>query len=115
MSPEVVKKISSPGPVFLIIPLIIVVVFMLSYQQSKEDNNRIDCLTHKVTLEELRSLSAGKGTIITQQDVDKINQKPLCKDICLEQIKYSNAFPNWKANSDIRNTCKEIGLPLPIK
>jgi hypothetical protein len=115
MSPEIVKKISSPGPVFLIIPFIIVVIFMLTYQQSNDENNKIDCLTHKVTIEELRSLSTGKGTTITQQDVDKINQKPLCKDICLEQIKYSNAFPNWRANSDMRNTCKEIGLPLLIK
>ena len=115
MSPEVVKKISSPGPVFLIIPLIIVIVFILSYQTSNNEDNKIDCLTHKVTIEELRSLSVGKGTTITQQDVDKINQKPLCKDICLEQMKYSNEFPNWQANNDMRNTCKEIGLPLPIK
>ncbi|MCX6738121.1 MAG: hypothetical protein NTY11_01740 [Candidatus Parcubacteria bacterium] len=111
MSPEIVKKPSTLGPVFLVIPLIIVVVFMISYQSSNNqntENNKIDCVVSKVNAGELASLSARKIA-------EEINQKPLCKDVCLEQIKYSKVFSDWQASNDMRNICKGIGLPLPIK
>jgi len=98
----------------LVIPFIIVVLFMINFNRSNNENNKIDCLTHKVTIEELISLSTGTETAVTQEDVERINQKPLCRDICLEQIKYSKENLDWQANNDLRNICREIGLPLSI-
>ncbi|MBU4023050.1 hypothetical protein KJ591_01655, partial [Patescibacteria group bacterium] len=104
MSPPIVEKISSPGPVFLIIPFIIVVLFMINFNRTNNGNDKIDCLTHSVTFGELTSLST--GTVVTQEDVDEINQKPLCRDICLEQIRYSKENPHWQANNGLRNICR---------
>lgn len=83
--------------------------------QNNSDDSGM-CLMHKITLEEAIEISKGTGVAPTQETVDEINKKrPLCRDVCQEQIKYSEENTDWWAEDDLRKICEEIGLPLPVK
>lgn len=104
--------------------LILLTLFFINLRDTKPDfdttNNvttdgdKSDCLMEKMTLESLKQMASNEGIMVTQEDLDWVNQKPLCRDVCNDQKRYAIEYPNeWYANEDIRVICENIGLPLP--
>lgn len=103
---------------------ILLIIFLVTARDTKpnlnspnnitSDKNTSDCLMEKMTLESLKQLASKENIGVTQKDIDWVNQKPLCRDICIEQIKYAKEYPSeWYADKDIRAICNNVGLPLP--
>src|SRR3989344_6809663 len=103
MNMEQIKKFY---PILIFI-LIIILTFVIAHYRDNSDNNDSSqsCLMHKITLEELRGIASKEGIQVTQSDVDQINQKPLCRDFCLEQLDYSKKYDDWFAEEKLIKDC----------
>jgi len=96
--------------------LIIGIPLVLSNTRAEKDEYTVGaCLMNRMTLSELRELAEkdNLGFIPSQADLDKINEQPLCRDMCLQQQEYARNYTDWFADDDVRKICSDIGLALP--
>lgn len=107
---------TKPGFVGIAILIgVILLAYLIGQNRSLKEANSTSCLMKKLTMQDVKELVGDKTDFeIKQEYVDEINAKPLCKDICEEQLRYSQEHPNeWFADKDLRKTCIEVGIPLP--
>lgn len=99
---------------YLVIPAIMLIAFTIGNYRSKKEASAVNCKSSEITLESVRALPGGEK--FDAKTVRQVNEEtPYCRDLCLQQLEYSKKYNDWFAEKDLRETCADLGLPLPIK
>lgn len=103
----------------IIFIILIVVIGVFAYLVlNKNESEKPSCLMNELTRDDLYDLALKEGLDISgmsEESIQEILNRPLCKDICLEQLEYSKQYPEeWFADDDLRAICDKVDLPLPI-
>lgn len=107
------EKLKENWPILVFI-LVILLVFFIGRNKSKEEIGRVSCKNEEITIDMVNKL-AGNG-VYDEEMIKQINKEtPYCRNLCLEQLEYSKQYDDWSAEEDLRQTCNNLGIYLPTK
>lgn len=98
---------------FVFLGLVILGSWIFARNQADSPRSGELCMMRRLTLQEFRAMAESEGLNPTQEDLDYFNKKPLCREVCLEQKRYSETYADWYADEDLRAICEGVGIDLP--
>ena len=106
---NIIEKTHNRYGIYIFIIIIIVAIFIGMNRSGKEANS-ITCKNEEITPEMVEKL----GGNFDKKMVKELNDEtPYCKDLCLQQLDYSQKYDDWSAEEDLRKSCADLGIFLP--
>ena len=107
------EKLKQYYPILVFI-LIIILAFIFGQNRSDKETSGIQCKFEEITVETVRKLPGGSE--FDEKMINQINEEtPYCRDFCIQQLEYSTKYDDWFAEEDLRKTCADLGIPLPVR